>query len=344
MTSMNTPELALPVSNDIDYMHYDENLGQFVYEFALQPGFKECANLSRTIYFTSYLSWIGKVRELFMSKIGDELVPQVSSGEWGLVTNWCDLKVFGEATTYDNILARFRLGQVTGAVIPLECEFFKVLNDNTLERLAYVEQETTWVEIIGHGKVRPAEFPDYFNQFLKITGRDRSVESKLKPLHEDFSNMDIGKVIYESPLVPGTPKPLYSEVFKTSLEDSNLVGNVYYGNYFIWQGRVRDLFINTINQKYLRGIGETGELICTHSRLDYLRDAMPFDEIKVELSARTVYEKGADLEFQYYRLLNDGNKEKLAVGKQTFVWALHNRENKPVSAVLPDLIVKNLLK
>lgn len=343
MTSMNTPKLADVYSNDIKYMQYDKELDQLVYEFLLQPGFKECANLSRTVYFTSYLSWIGKVRELFMSNIGDQLVPQISSGEWGLVTNWCDLKVYGEATTYDNVLARFRLGNVTGSVIPLKCEFLKVLENNSLELIAYVEQETTWVEIIGHGKVRPAEFPEYFDEFIKLTGKN-----KVETMQRDFTQsgntkFDIGKILFTLPLMPGAPKPVYSETFKTSLEDSNLVGNVYYGNYFIWQGRVRDLYVNSIEKEYLRGIGDAGEIVCTHSRLNYLRDAMPFDEIIIGLSVRTVYECGADLEFEYYRLLNNGDKEKLAVGQQTFIWVAHDDENKHQSIPLPNKLLDALI-
>lgn len=342
---MNTPkpELNNTYLNEIEYMTYDEDLGQLVYEYSLQPAFKECANLSRSIYFTSYLSWIGKIRELFMSKIGDQLVPQISSGEWGLVTNWCDLKIYGEATAYDNVLAKFRLGKVSGAVIPLECEFFKVLADNSLVRLAFVEQETTWVEIIGHGKVKPAKFPVYFDEFLELTGRTNLENIKLQPSDTSYLHLDIGKEIYRSPLVPGSPKALFSETFKTSLEDSNLVGNVYYGNYFIWQGRVRDLFINSIGKEYLRGIGDIGEIMCTHSRLDYLRDAMPFDEIYVVLSVRAVYECGADIEFQYYRLLNNGNKEKLAIGRQSFIFVTHDGDNRQVSLPLPENILNSLL-
>lgn len=335
MTLMNSHKLEDTYSNDIEYMKYDGELDQLVYEFSLQPGFKECANISRTVYYTSYLSWIGKVRELFMSYIGDQLVPQISSGEWGLVTNWCDLKIYGEATTYDNVLARFRLGKVSGAVIPLECEFFKVHDGNSLELIAYVEQETTWVEIIGHGKVKPAEFPDYFDEFLKLTERKKLDDVKSDTLEEKDLKLSPGKVMLAVPRRPVTPKSLYSEIFKTSLEDSNLVGNVYYGNYFIWQGRVRDLYVNSISNEYLRGIGDVGEIVCTHSRLNYLRDAMPFDEIVVDLSVRTVYECGADLEFQYYRLLKNGDKEKLAIGQQTIVWLNHDNENNPQTIPLP---------
>ena len=86
-----------------------------------------------------------------MSEIGPQLVPQISSGEWGLVTNWADVQITGEANTYDNILARFWIGNIAGSVIPLHCDFYKILSDKRMERIAYVEQETTWVEIVGHG-------------------------------------------------------------------------------------------------------------------------------------------------------------------------------------------------
>ncbi|HFD79950.1 MAG TPA: SDR family NAD(P)-dependent oxidoreductase, partial [Gammaproteobacteria bacterium] len=64
-------------------MVHDPALDQEVFEYIFQPTFKESANLGRTIIYTSYLLWIGKVRELFMAEIGRKLVKQISSGEWG---------------------------------------------------------------------------------------------------------------------------------------------------------------------------------------------------------------------------------------------------------------------
>lgn len=339
-------EIAAPETSAADnqgHMVFDENLGQQIYEYQFQPAFKECANLSRGVYFTSYLAWIGRVRELFMSDISSDLVPQISTGKWGLVTNWAELRIFGEASAYDQVRARFWLGNVIDSVIPLQCEFQRVLPDRSVERLAYAAQETTWVQVIGHGKVTPAPFPPYFAEFIERTRRKDPKPVELPPLPESLSGLDRGTEIYSAPPSPGLVQPLFSGMYDTTLEDSNLVGNVYYANYFVWQGRVRDLFINSVAPEYLRGIGEDGEMLCLHSRLDYLRDAMPFDRVCVALSAKTVFDCGADLLFQYYRVLPDGREEKLAVGQQEVVWVRRMAAGVTVPAPLPNKIKHALL-
>lgn len=317
---------------------FDRRLNQQVFEFEFQPTFKECANLSRGVFYTSYLMWIGKIRELFMSEIGPDLVPQISSGEWGLVTNWAEVKVFGEAQTYDRIKARFWLGKVANSVIPLHCDFYKILPDKSLEHIGYVEQETTWVKIIGHGKVIPAPFPKYFSDFLHFTERKEDQEPIAENFPESLSVLRKGNVLYEAPFTPGRSQPLHTVAFQTTLEDSNLVGNVYYGNYFVWQGRVRDILINNIVSECMRGIGENGEMLCLQSRQDYLRDAMPFDNIIVSISTRTVYECGVVFGYEFYRSLPDGSEEKLAVGEQEIAWVIRDKNGKPVSSPLPDKV------
>ncbi len=318
-------------------LSYDASTDQMVFEYDLQVGFKECGNLSRTVYYTSYLQWVGKVRELFMSDIASELVPQVASGDWGLVTNWAELNIFNEAKCYDKIKARFRLGKVYDSVIPLHCEFFKVEDNGNLLPLAHVTQETTWVEIIGHGQVIPALFPPYFKNFLdKTDAKSALVAGK------DALMLDKGRILYQAKAVPGGNKAFFTGDFNTCFEDANLVGNIYYANYFIWQGRVRNNFLGEVIPDFLKGVGEQGELLCIRSRMDYLRDAMPFDQIHVSMSLKSLHEHGAVLGYQFYRTLEDGKYEKLSVGEQEVVWVNRTPEGVPVPAQLPAVLKDRL--
>ena len=315
----------------------DPVLNQEVYEYVFQPTFKESANLSRTVFYTSYLAWIGKVRELFMAEIGHKLVSQIASGQWGLVTNWADVQIFAEASAYDRVVARFRLGRLSGSVIPLYCEFYRLDGDDHQVLLARVEQETTWVEVIGHGVVRPVEFPAYFSEFLRRTQQPDDSPGMARLDQSDFvSEGEVLELYGKQGPAAGLPI-LDSMTHRCTLEDANLVGNVYYANYFIWQGRVRDQFLFDRVPEYFRGTGRRGELICTHSHLDYLRDAMPFDDVIVCMRLRTLSNVGAELVFEYYRTTADGGKEKLAIGTQQVFWVIRDRSSGKVAvAPLPD--------
>lgn len=321
---------------------FDPETQQPVFEYTFIPTFKESSNLDKSVYFTHYLVWTGKVRELALAEIGVRLASDFSSGQWGLVTNWADLKVVGETFSYQPLLAVFRIGKVYQSVIPLSCEFYKLVDDK-LQIVAVVSQETTWVEIIGHGKVKPAMFPEYLAQYLEKTRqRTETLFIKQKP-KGSFSDSIAKTNYFKTPFLPGGLPVADSTTFLTTLEDANLVGNVYYANYFIWQGRLRDQFVNKIAPQYLCGTGKQGAFICTYAHLDYLRDAMPFENIIVTFSFQEITNIEVVLRFEYFRDTDKGNKEKLAVGEHASSWVTHTEQGKPVFLKIPEEIVTAML-
>ena len=42
---------------------------------------------------------------------------------------------------------------------------------------------------------------------------------------------------YLAPAGPTVEPKLFSQVMETSLEDANIVGNIYFANYYAWQGQ-----------------------------------------------------------------------------------------------------------
>jgi len=109
--------------------------------------------------------------------------------------------------------------------------------------------------------------------------------------------------------------PLAREVFSTSLQDSNLVGNLYFSNYSAWQGRLRDRLLHEIAPECfdLRQLGAQPE--CLFFSTHHLREAMPFDSIEAQMSVKAMYDGALDLWFDYYRVDMTGTREKLAVGE-----------------------------
>ena len=82
---------------------------------------------------------------------------------------------------------------------------------------------------------------------------------------------------------PG-PKPgviLAEENFSTAQEDANVVGNIYFANYAVWQGRVADRYFHSVAPHYYEDRGARGELHRPETSTSQLRDAMPFYEINV---------------------------------------------------------------
>lgn len=325
--------------------------GQPVYEQRFKVSFKESGSISRRVFFSQYISWIGKIRELPMESVAPHLLSDFGN-EWGMVTNAVSLRIMGEATSYDVIQARCWMGNVVGSSFDTYIEFCKVRKDNSLERLALGEVKATWVRMVDYGVPSPRAFPQYLEDYLDhfCAKQPSSLDLKnphtlnLPPLPSSLSQLKLGRVVYNAPAGPSSGKVLWSETFQTTLEESNLVGNVYYGNYFIWQGRVRDLFLYSVAPEYLRVSEPQGEMICLYSRMDYLREAMPFDRVVVVLSAQSVSVCGAVFSFEFFREQSDGQLQKLQVGQQEVVWAQRLTDGTPVATPWPEVVMSALVK
>lgn len=319
---------------------YDENLDQDFFEFIFRPAFRESANLSRTVYFTRFLRWAGKFNELALSDIGEDFVEKIATAEWCLVTNSVQLNIINEALCFERVLARFHIGKVIGAIIPLCCEFFTLDKNNNIQPLAVVDQDATWVEVIGGGLVRPAEFPSCLQRYLAKVGAS-SYKSSCD-IVGPFSGFDEGGTIYGAMLKPGGLPVLVEECFSTSLEESNLVGNIYYENYFVWQGKVRDRWLYSISPDLVRGNASHGEMVCIDSRLDYIRDAMSFDSVLVVMSIIRITQKKLEFRYEYYRMEQDGSKEKLAAGRHVAIWVKRGFDGGLEISELPTSILAAL--
>jgi acyl-CoA thioesterase FadM len=165
------------------------------------------------------------------------------------------------------------------------------------------------------------------------------------PLPRAARELNLGTDIYRAPAGPTITKPLLrDQIFETSLEEANSVGNIYYANYYVFQGRIRDHFFHEIAPEYFRGTGEQGELRCTYCRVDHLREAMPFDHIAVQLRLESLQERGVRFLVEYFRHDPDGQRTKLAFGVHEAAWVApstdHGWQPSPLPQVFRDALLK----
>ncbi|GAB1544098.1 hypothetical protein NUACC21_67740 [Scytonema sp. NUACC21] len=325
--------------------------GQPVLEQHFQVSLKESASISHHVYFSQYFNWIGKIRELPMKSIASQMLSDFLDGQWSLMTKVVSLRVVGEATSYDAIQARCWLGNVIGSSFDTYMEFCKVLPNKSLERLAIAEVKATWVYRMTDGIPPSSTFPWYFKEYLQQFGAEKPVTLDLKQpsipslpaLPASLSQLNSGRIIYSASQESNRcGKLLKSEVFQTTLEDSNVVGNVYYSNYFVWQGRILDLFLYSVAPEYLQASNPNGEMICLYSHINYLREAMPFDKIRVLLYVESVSECGAKFNFEFFREQGDNNVEKLHIGQQEVIWVKRLSDGTPVATPWPTSMLHAL--
>lgn len=271
--------------------------------------FKEAANLSRTVYFSHYFGWVGRLREMMCHSIYEELKKHFSTGKWGMITNSAEISIMGEAKPGDVITGRFWLERLSGqSTTEFVHEWFR-----DKERIAMGRMSTSWVAVRAHGVVEIQPLPPFAQDFIDRMRPGTPAEGESRSLSE--AQALLGAEVYREPPGPVRPEALlHEQVFETTLEDANFVGNIYYSNYYVWQGRVRDRFFNGLSTV------SKGELRCTFCRVEHMGEAMPFDRIQVRMYGSRVHEKGIRLYFDYFKLEADGGRVKIAFGEHEAAW------------------------
>ena len=92
----------------------------------------------------------------------------------------------------------------------------------------------------------------------------------------------------------------FETVHIVTFEDTNLVGNVYYSNYFSWQGRAREMFLRTYAPDTLHEL-QTGKLrlVTAHASCDFADEFEAFDEVVIRMHLLKLIPFGVSLGFEY---------------------------------------------
>ena len=336
-------------------MSLDGPQGQGVFYQCFHVGFRPSARLSRNVYFSNYCFWLGEVREASVWPVLKVLGDDFASGKFGQVTNDTHLYILGEATVKDRIEVKLWTSGnrgPTNSTMELTYDFRKILPDGSYERVAKCTQNTTWVEVLGHGVVKPQPYPDYYWDFMESphvlllpqNDSPNILDPLPEPLQKVIHSCEQQKVIYSAPKGPVIKPVLHEQPIETSLDNSNLVGNVYFANYFSWQGQARDKYLYSLAPEYFRGTGESGELVCLESRVEHLREAMPFDSIIVSMALKELSGFSIVLFFEYFRVEAEGRRTKLAIGEQKAAWVARDKKGNPVPEPFPSKIMEDFEK
>jgi len=129
---------------------------------------------------------------------------------------------------------------------------------------------------------------------------------------------------------------------RPSLIDSDLVGNVSSITFFRWLAQVRDAFLHSVAPAEMeRRVGtshnDLGEAIVTEEEMTYLREAFPFDDLRVEVTLVAATERSARLRYEFVRR-KQGTSEKIAIGEQQFSW-VHREADRLRSHDFPPALL-----
>ena len=108
----------------------------------------------------------------------------------------------------------------------------------------------------------------------------------------------------------------YEYRHRVTLEDTNLVGNVYFTNHIRWQGRCREMFLRDHAPEVLAEMRRGLVLVTTRVSCAYYQELVPFDEVILRMRAGPVAPNRLTMLFDYLRVGPDGSPELVARGEQ----------------------------
>jgi enediyne biosynthesis thioesterase len=100
-----------------------------------------------------------------------------------------------------------------------------------------------------------------------------------------------------------------------SLEETNIVGNVYYANHVRWQGRCRELFLRDFAPEVLTDLANGKYLVTTRVSCEYFDELRAFDAVVVRMYAKEIAASRLTMSFDYYRV-EEGREQLVARGEQ----------------------------
>ena len=283
-----------------------------------------------------------------MEPIRKYITDQFFNGEF-MVTNFTETQIARDVRNHEIMDVRCWIDKIFGlkdSSLLLSFEWRKRVTDGRIVSVGVSKHQVSWVRVISHGVVEPMACPEFFMEFLQKSGilpgggspeiHDTSLRNS------PISVGELGDVLYEGDVL-GENDILGESVFDTTMEHSNLAQNIYFSNYFTWQGQVRDRYLFNLSPEHYRKMDKYGQFVCVYSQVKHLREAMPFDRISVTMKLGRVYERGIDFYFEYFKVESGVKKVKLAHADHTVAWVRIDGADNYIPQKLPGIYATTIL-
>ena len=133
-----------------------------VYEYRHTVGFAE-TNLVGNVYFTNYLSWQGRCREMFLQDHAPDVIDELQQG-LALVTVRVSCEFLDELVAFDKVIVRMKLAAHAQNRATMSFEYWRANNGNEA-LVARGEQQIAAMRRQGESMV-PAPFPSGMQKAL----------------------------------------------------------------------------------------------------------------------------------------------------------------------------------
>jgi enediyne core biosynthesis thioesterase len=118
------------------------------------------------------------------------------------------------------------------------------------------------------------------------------------------------------PIINVNGKNLYEYRLIPSFEETNLVGNVYFANYVLWQGKCREMFLYEYCPDVIEEISNGLLLITLDLSMQYISQLYAFDKVVMHMSLEASSTSRMLMGFEYFKEEVDGKLTLVSKGTQ----------------------------
>jgi enediyne biosynthesis thioesterase len=133
---------------------------------------------------------------------------------------------------------------------------------------------------------------------------------------------------------------VYEYIHIVGFEETNLVGNVYYANYILWQGRCREMFLFDHAPDVIEQISSGLALVTVNVSCQYLSELFAFDRVIIAMQLKEMVQNRITMGFEYWRT-NDKEKSLVAIGEQQAA-CMRRVEGRNVPTSIPSSLQQAL--
>lgn len=123
--------------------------------------------------------------------------------------------------------------------------------------------------------------------------------------------------------------------FQTTFEETNLVGNIYFANYVLWQGKCREMFLYEYCPEVIEEINNGLALITLDLSVQYYSQLFAFDKVVMKMSLQAQSTSRLMMHFDYYGKNEDGTLRLIAKGSQATA-AMRHKDGKLEPTHFPE--------
>jgi enediyne core biosynthesis thioesterase len=136
------------------------------------------------------------------------------------------------------------------------------------------------------------------------------------------------------PIINSAEGAYYEYRFVTCFEETNVVGNIYFANYAVWQGKCREMFLYEYCSDVIDEISNGLHLITLDLSLQFISQLFAFNKVVMRMYIEAQSDSRMLMRFEYFSE-KDGRLHLVCKGHQATA-AMRNNNGVMVPTHFPE--------